>query len=109
VPVVKSLERIRVPLFGPFDGLRFVELVRRSLSIVWYSVGQVAYSGRNPSDAANYLYVVWLADNRRGTKVTPVFKIQEAFSSSMDTATPAPRGRNSLSDKELNSSIVSEF
>jgi hypothetical protein len=88
VPVIKSLECIRIPLLGSFDGLRFVELV----CLFCYPVGQVAFSGRNPSDAANYLYVVWLADNRSGTKVTPVFKIQEPFYRSLDTASRAGQG-----------------
>ncbi len=42
MPVVKSLERIGVSLLGPLDGSRFVELIWRSLSFLWLSVGQVA-------------------------------------------------------------------
>jgi hypothetical protein len=57
VLVVESLERFRVPLLRLSDGLGFVKFV--ALSLGW--VGQVAFSGRNWSDAANYLYVVWLA------------------------------------------------
>src|SRR4030088_2153754 len=48
VPVVKRLERFRVPLLGPLDRLGFVKLGARSLS--W--LGQVAFSGRTLSDAA---------------------------------------------------------
>jgi hypothetical protein len=31
MPVVKSLERLRIPLLGSFDGLRFFGLARLSL------------------------------------------------------------------------------
>jgi hypothetical protein len=44
MPIIKSLERFRVPLLGLFDRLRFVKLCLLSLS--W--VGQVTFSGRNP-------------------------------------------------------------
>jgi hypothetical protein len=64
--IIKSLERFRVPLFGFFDRLRFVELCRLSLS--W--VGQLTFSGRNPTQTDemrdNCLSVVWLAGIRPG-------------------------------------------
>ena len=61
--VVQALEGLRVALLGLFDRLSFVEFVALSLS----GVGQVSFSGRTRSDAANYLYVVWLARGRSST------------------------------------------
>jgi len=44
-------------LLGPLNRLRF----RKPIAWLLFSVGQVAFSGRMLSDAANYLYVVMLA------------------------------------------------
>lgn len=52
--IIESLERFCVSLLGSRDRLGFMKIV--ALSLCW--VGQVAFSGRIVSDAANYLYVV---------------------------------------------------
>lgn len=44
VLIVEGLERLGVPLFGPFDQLGFNRIT--GLSLFW--VGQVAFSGRTP-------------------------------------------------------------
>jgi len=46
--VVKSLERLGVPLLGLFDQLGFVRVVALELAWSLYWVGQVAFSGRTP-------------------------------------------------------------
>jgi hypothetical protein len=83
--IVESLESSGIALLGSFDSRSFVKLAVLSLSFVWFPVGQVAFSGRIPSDAANYLYVVWLAGRRGGTKVMSEFRISEAFYRSWDS------------------------
>jgi hypothetical protein len=80
--IVKSLERKCIPVLGLLDKLGFVRVT--GLRLIW--VGQVAYSGRNPSDAANYLYVVWLAGSCDETCVISKFKFQEQFYDSLDFA-----------------------
>ena len=75
MPVIECLEGFLTAFLGFLDGLGFAELAARLLSCLWLSVGQVAFSGRTPSDAANYLYVVWLAGGPLGTKVIPIFTI----------------------------------
>jgi hypothetical protein len=60
-------------VLGPLDEFGFVRVVALSLRFFWVSDGQVAFSGRTSSDAANYLYVVWLAGRYCGPKVMPVF------------------------------------
>ncbi|SPF37872.1 hypothetical protein SBA1_190004 [Candidatus Sulfotelmatobacter kueseliae] len=85
VLIVESLEGFRIPLLGSLDGIGFVKLVALSLSFLWLSVGQVAFSGRTPTDAANYLYVVWLAGRGIGTKVISPFTISEPFYRSWDS------------------------
>jgi hypothetical protein len=83
--IVEILERMRVPLLGSLDGLGFVQFLACSPSLLWLSVGQVTFSGRTRSDAANYLYVVWLASRRAITEVITVCRISEYFYGSLDT------------------------
>jgi hypothetical protein len=83
MPVVQRLKRIRVSQLGSVNGPGFVKLFV-SLSIWWLSVGQVAFSGRYLSDAANYLYVVRLASVDRDTKVTVAFRFREQIYRSWD-------------------------
>jgi hypothetical protein len=81
MPVVQGLKRIRVSQLGSINGLGFVKLF---VSLSWLSVGQVAFSGRYLSDAANYLYVVWLASVVADTKVTVAFRFREHIYRSWD-------------------------
>jgi hypothetical protein len=90
--VVERLECFGIPFLRSVDGLGFIELV--ALSLCW--VGQVAFSGRNPSDAAKYLYVVWLAVDRDGTKVTRISEILELFYVSWDSRSRHVSVRNPL-------------
>jgi hypothetical protein len=83
MPVVQRLKCVGVTQLGSFNGPGFVELVA-SLSISWLSVGQVAFSGRYQSDAANYLCVVWLASVVAYTKVTVAFIFADHFYRSWD-------------------------
>jgi hypothetical protein len=101
MPIIESLKGFRVALLGSFDSGGFVELVTLSLSFVWLPVGQVAFSGRNPSDAANYLYVVWLAGCRCSTKVISIFKIPEHFYQTLDRIVRCVRLRNPFAGCEL--------
>jgi len=55
--VVHNLEGFCITLLGKFNGSSFREPFTLLLS-----VGQVAFPGRTLSDAANYLFVVLVAD-----------------------------------------------
>jgi hypothetical protein len=79
VLLVEILKRLGVALLGSLDGFGFVKLVAWLPSFLWCSVGQVAFSGRILSDAANYLCVVRLAGHASNTKVISGCKISEPF------------------------------
>jgi hypothetical protein len=84
MPLIKGLKRLGVSLLGPFNGFGLIEFACLSSSRL--IVGQAAFSGRIPSDAANYLCVVWLAGIAPSTSVISTFKISEHFYRSLDSA-----------------------
>src|ERR1700752_4365259 len=85
VLLVEILKGLGIALLASLDGFGFVKLVALPPSFLWVSVGQVAFSGRIFSDAANYLCVVWLARLLASTKVISLCRISEPFYRSLNS------------------------